>query len=74
MQWHARYDVMSELSDIPLVRFFRILHHIIDAEFGETGLCQLKDKAPDTREPVTKDLPVDIRNGWEIAGLPYQLG
>ena len=37
-QWHVREDMTSELSGIPLVRFFRILHHILEPEFGETGL------------------------------------
>ena len=37
-QWDARFDVMSQLSGIPLDRFFRILSHIVKPEFGETGL------------------------------------
>ena len=28
----------SELSGIPLTRFFRLLRHILEHEFGETGL------------------------------------
>ena len=37
-QWHARLDMTSELSGIPLVGFLRDLRHILEPEFGETGL------------------------------------
>ena len=31
----------SQLPGIPLVGFFGILRHILEPEFGETGLCSL---------------------------------
>ena len=37
-QLDARWDVTPQLSGIPLVGFFRILRHILEPEFGETGL------------------------------------
>ena len=37
-QWNARYDMASQLSGITLVGFFRLLRHILEPEFGETGI------------------------------------
>ena len=37
-QWGARYDVTTQLSGLTLARFFRIVRHILEPEFGETGL------------------------------------
>ena len=37
-QWHARLDMMPELSGIPLVGFSRILQHIVEPDISETGL------------------------------------
>ena len=37
-QSDARLDVTSQLSGIPLVRFFRILHHSLKPEFVEARL------------------------------------
>ena len=37
-EWNGRNGMMSQLSGIPLVRFFRGLCHILEPETGETGL------------------------------------
>ena len=38
MACQIRYDVRAIWHTIALVRFFRILRHILEPEFGETGL------------------------------------
>ena len=42
-QRHARYDVTSKLSGIPLIRLFRILRHTLEPEFCETEIRSLAE-------------------------------
>ena len=56
-------DMTSELSGIPLVRFFRTLHHILEPEFGETRLW-LQPK------PLLVDSWSDLAMGYSVSDDP----